>query len=431
MHSGHLEILRLGVGFWNDWREENPGIEPQLSGVSNADLLSGLFLRWDGPTDAESETVDLNGINFSNCALRGAQLQGVHLHRANLSGAQLSEADLSGADLRDTDLTRTDFGNAVLKGAYLRDGNMLKTDFGYADLTGADCEYAQIVEANFWHANLSGASLEGASLTRADFRNSRWNETNVSHIAYRRRELANRCYGMSGDGIYGDAVFRRDVMDQNYIDTLKVSILNSIAGVTFVPYRFGWNWKRHAIPLSLLKGFYGAGPLVGLAAAFVLAIVCFSGTQRGLPRSGDLSALMRTPLTRVVLASCLAGFLAGGFVSSGIGQLFILRVWGLFDYGRSWSRVLAFAVLSIGGFGFLYAIADKLHVQFTHTGPTVGGIFYPWFAASMGFATLGISDLIEPLDGYGQLLMIGNVLSGFVTLGLLLAVLGDNFARRA
>ena len=61
----------------------------------------------------------------------------------------------------------------------------------------------------------------------------------------------------------------------------------------------------------------------------------------------------------------------------------------------------------------------------------VGTTSYPWFVASMGFATLGISDLVEPRNMFGQILMIGNVLAGFVTLGLLLSVLGNSFARRS
>lgn len=40
--KGHLKILGQGVGAWNRWREENPGICPDLLGfkrdLSEADL---------------------------------------------------------------------------------------------------------------------------------------------------------------------------------------------------------------------------------------------------------------------------------------------------------------------------------------------------------------------------------------------------------
>ena len=55
-----LDILRQGVPVWNEWREENPSISPNL---------------------------------------RGADLYGANLHGADLSGANLSGAKLHGADL--------------------------------------------------------------------------------------------------------------------------------------------------------------------------------------------------------------------------------------------------------------------------------------------------------------------------------------------
>lgn len=112
-------------------------------------------------------------------------------------------------------------------------------------------------------------------------------------------------------------------------------------------------------------------------------------------------------------------------------RLILLWPWALLDYGRSWFRVSLLALTFITLFGYGYALSNGNHIEYTHVGPTVKDVFYPWFIASMGFATLGISDMVEPLDTLGQILMIGNVLSGFVTLGLLLSVLGNSFARRA
>jgi uncharacterized protein YjbI with pentapeptide repeats len=50
-NEDHLRILQQGVKVWNKWREENPGIEPDLSvaDLKAADLrganLSGSNLR--------------------------------------------------------------------------------------------------------------------------------------------------------------------------------------------------------------------------------------------------------------------------------------------------------------------------------------------------------------------------------------------------
>jgi uncharacterized protein YjbI with pentapeptide repeats len=51
----HLAILRQGVEVWNQWREENPEIQPDLS---NSDLC-GENLDW---------------VNFSGVNLFGADL---------------------------------------------------------------------------------------------------------------------------------------------------------------------------------------------------------------------------------------------------------------------------------------------------------------------------------------------------------------------
>ena len=81
-------------------------------------------------------------------------------------------------------------------------------------------------------------------------------------------------------------------------------------------------------------------------------------------------------------------------------------------------------------FGGLYQHLGAEHIEYLRDSPE-DIWFYPWFVAMMGFATLGVSDLAEPVTGLGALVMMGNVLSGFVTLGLLLAVLANTFARRA
>src|SRR5437763_372446 len=59
----HLDILRQGVKAWNQWRQEHPDIQPNLSGAN----------------------------------LVNADLSGTHLRGANLSGADLSDANLTEA----------------------------------------------------------------------------------------------------------------------------------------------------------------------------------------------------------------------------------------------------------------------------------------------------------------------------------------------
>ena len=67
-NSKHLAILRQEVQVWNDWRKNNPQIEPNLRGAS---------LR----------NKDLRGINFSKTDIRGTNFA-----KANLRGTNFQEA---------------------------------------------------------------------------------------------------------------------------------------------------------------------------------------------------------------------------------------------------------------------------------------------------------------------------------------------------
>lgn len=42
-HEEHTKIVRLGVDYWNKWRNNDPTILPYLSG---ADLAESSFIRW-------------------------------------------------------------------------------------------------------------------------------------------------------------------------------------------------------------------------------------------------------------------------------------------------------------------------------------------------------------------------------------------------
>ncbi len=118
----HLKILMHGVERWNQWREKNPEIEPDLDEAN----------RW---------MEDLSKADLSV---------------AGLTRANLIEADLSGADLCDADLNKT-----VLHAA-----NLYK-----ADLTGAqDLTAKQLVTTINWQEAILDSSLrvEAEKLTRAE-----------------------------------------------------------------------------------------------------------------------------------------------------------------------------------------------------------------------------------------------------------------------
>jgi hypothetical protein len=90
-----VDLLKRGFDGWNQWRQENPNIVPDLSDVNLTDTnLSGF---------------NLSITNFNSSDLSRANLRGANLSRSGLIRANLSEANLSGSDLSEAVLRRADF----------------------------------------------------------------------------------------------------------------------------------------------------------------------------------------------------------------------------------------------------------------------------------------------------------------------------------
>lgn len=112
----HLAILKQGVEIWNQWREENSLIIPDL-------------------TEASLHQARLFDTNLSNVILTKADLSGAYMSNANLNATNLSETNLSGADL-----SGTRFTGANLEGALLLNTNFInaicgRTLFANTDLS--------------------------------------------------------------------------------------------------------------------------------------------------------------------------------------------------------------------------------------------------------------------------------------------------------
>ena len=197
----HLRILEKGVKTFNDWREKNPYIFPNivkanLSGadLSGADLsrahlseanlseadLSGADLRGANLRRADLSRADLKQTHLRDAILSSANLIGLNISRAdltrasmngvNLSGAVLSEADLRGAHLNSANLTVTDLSGANLRGAWLIRANLRGAQLNRANLRMANLREAHLIEAVLSEAHLRFADLRGAQLNRANLR---------------------------------------------------------------------------------------------------------------------------------------------------------------------------------------------------------------------------------------------------------------------
>jgi hypothetical protein len=163
----HLALLRQGIiAIWNDWRDRNPYIDPDLTGADLAEL-------------------NLRGANLSRANLSGADLRGANLIDANVAGADLSAANLSRADLNWAHL-----GGADLIEADLSNANLFEANLSDADLSGADLREANPSRANLIRANLSRADLRGANLIEAKLGWASLNRAELLHTIFGNVDLS-------------------------------------------------------------------------------------------------------------------------------------------------------------------------------------------------------------------------------------------------
>lgn len=207
----HLSLIKQGVTSWNQWRQENNSIKPDISGadLSGADLsganLRGANLRWatlrrTNFQGANLDAANLDWVDLAEANACQASFKGASLRNADLHGSTLSKTNFRNANLSESILWNADLSHACLQGTYFVPANLHQASLKSAlyddkttffpqrfdpashsmykiepganlsglDLSGADLSGADLREANLNEANLQGADLRGANLNKAD-----------------------------------------------------------------------------------------------------------------------------------------------------------------------------------------------------------------------------------------------------------------------
>lgn len=94
----HFDLLSQGVKTWNEWRDDNPSVRPDLSG---SDLRTRI-LRRANLSATNLAGADLRDVNFRRADLSGANLAGARLYRALISGANVDRTSFKKAILYET-----------------------------------------------------------------------------------------------------------------------------------------------------------------------------------------------------------------------------------------------------------------------------------------------------------------------------------------
>ncbi len=466
---GQLDILKQGVGIWNVWRKQNPG---HLIDLSHADLrdmqLQGVDLShanlkgtvFDG---SHHETANMEYADFSEGSLRHCHLEWAKLGRSlfyqtYMCDVHMGHADLQFAKIRDTNFDDVDFseanmqgidavgfsdigvdftaariGYAKLSGAILIKCNLSRAFLEYTDLSNAslgesifvdadisnvNLSEAILSKANFTGADLTGANLAGANLTDANLIGANLTGANfskacVSGVRYKPRAMARKCQGVRVDDCHGNALFKRDAQDQDYIDTLwdhakyeSRLFTNRVKAV-----KAWFDSIRQELRLCRRRSVASQGDIV--------------------KNSGNAEWQRTCRRNRSSIANTAAG-IRNGFVAEwltflGVWQIIGLYLWWIStNYGRCIPRVITMALAIIYGFGIYYQRHPELLSYSSHK---VTG-FSPFYYSIVIFATLGFGD-VSANGLLGEVLVACEVLLGYISLGLLLSILGNKVARRS
>lgn len=253
-NAEHLEILKLGVKKWNEWREINEDIKPDLS------------------------SADLSNTNLSGVELYDAELYGAQLSNANLDNADLRNANLYNANLANATLNFTSMYHAQLYNANLHKAQLANTELSNANLSNANLTFADLSNAKLSFADISFADLSHADLTCVNFCQTKLHKTNFqeSYLAVTIFSLTNlsTCLGLSTSQVGGACTIDFQTLRASknlpksfllkiglpeiYIDYLPGLYMDS----TFYPVFLSHSWKNKPFARKLYEALIAKGVTV-------------------------------------------------------------------------------------------------------------------------------------------------------------------------
>ncbi|MEM7286293.1 MAG: pentapeptide repeat-containing protein [Actinomycetota bacterium] len=304
------------------------------------------------------------------CSLIGADLRG-----RDLSGADLSGADLSNADLTDARLVGADLTDAVLFRATVEGASLLGADATNADLTEVKARAAvlgscRLDGANLFSADLTEATLSESSLVGADLRSAVLHGARLRGAALDRAEL--RSADLTGADLTGASVDHADFADVCLSQA-------DVRGVTGYPSA---NWLGADISDIDFNGAY---------------------------------ALRRTIMDENYLHE---------FRSASRWSNVLYLAWKVTsDCGRSLARWAVVTLAMAVGFALAYTQVDIDYGDYETT-------LSPLYFSVVTLTTLGYGDVLPASLG-AQVVVLLEVITGYIMLGGLLSIFATKMGRRA
>lgn len=305
----------------------------------------------------------------------GSTLIGADLRGRDLSGLDLSGTDLSNADLTNARLLGTNLTGAVLFRCTLAGAHVLGADLTDADLTEVRARAAvlgscRLDRANLFSADLTDATLSEASLVGADLRSASLSGARLRGADLTDAEL--RAADLTGADLTGASVDRADFAD------VRLSRA-AVRGITGYPNA---NWLGADISDIDFNGAY---------------------------------ALRRTIMDENYLHEFRS-------VSRWSNALYL--AWKLTsDCGRSLARWAVVTLVMAVGFALAYTQVDIDYGDYETS-------LSPLYFSVVTLTTLGYGDVLPASLG-AQVVVLFEVITGYIMLGGLLSIFATKMGRRA
>ena len=352
---------------------------------------------------ADLSGAHLDGIDFNGTDLSGALLQGASLQNANLTGAQLVHTDLRDADLRSarlaganlilTDLSAADLRGADLSGAAppeekqelgqtrrgprfldadLREANLRGAYCYMSDFSGASLGGALLAEANLERANLAGNALAGIDFRGADLTNASLQGSDLAQADLRGARLIHA--NLQGATLSNADVSGAFMQSANFadakVDGIRYDRKALFRGIRVSSCYGSSRFRRYAEDQDYIEEFKEAHP-----------------------------------------------------------HYYRLWLW-LTDCGRSMSRVVLWCAGLALFFGFIYYAMGEHAFEVSNKETLGWGLFHMIYYSVVTFTTLGFGD-ITPRTPLAAGLVMVEVVTGYLMLGILISILATKVARRS
>jgi hypothetical protein len=308
--------------------------------------------------------------------------------RPALAGIDLSDRDLSGVNLSELDLSDADFYGSDLSSANLKMANLERADLG-------DCK---LVATDLYKAKLAGSFATGADLSSADL-----NESDLRGADLRGARLVDARIGSADltDADLTEADLSGSVLDGAVLVGVNLT-RSSIGRASLFEIRYG--------SFDSMVGHYFG--IRGLDSCYGDALFVRDAKDRDYLDSFERSIDKRPP----------------SFSRS--WKMGVFRFWRRIGYGRGLGKPFAYAVGLALLFGVIYAFDMGFGWGLMDYSGSSESWLTPFYYSIVTYTTLGFGD-ITPQNWLGEIIVVVEVILGYTTLGLLLAILANRVARQS